>query len=183
MKNHAILTIVVSSALLAAAQAGTEYTMAPPASIQAQAPMKVPALCDCFKESTASVSLYAAAILPNGNGELDDSLGGGLALDYFFSTHVGIEVDATWGATDGTVHIFTGSVVLRYPIEHLCLAPYIFGGGGVQTDGSTQGVSHVGAGIDYRISHCIGIFADARYTWTQDTQDYTLIRAGVRMAF
>lgn len=184
MNQTSILTALCGAITLASAQAGTGYVQVdsgkasvPPARIE------VPTLCQCFEPNTASVSVYAAALLPDGDGSLDDSFGGGLAVDYFFSENVGIQVDATWADADSAVHLFTSSLVLRYPIKSICLAPFIFAGGGVHTDGVTQGVFHAGAGLDYRFNQQVGIFADARYTWTEETEEYSVVRTGVRFAF
>lgn len=122
-------------------------------------------------------------MLPDSDGELDDVFGAGFAIDYFFTEYVGIEVDASWLAQDSTVHLFTSSLIFRLPIKEVCLAPFVFGGGGVHTDGDTQGVFHAGGGLDWRFTNCIGVFADARYTWANDTDDYVLIRGGVRFGF
>lgn len=182
MKNRTILTILASTLMLGAAQAGTQYvSSAPP---QAPARIDVPAICDCFRENTASVSIYGVGLLPDGGGNLDDSMGAGLALDYFFTPMVGLEVDGSWAATDDAVGIFTGSLVVRFPIDHICLAPYLFAGGGFMYDDSdTRGLAHVGAGLDYRFNHTLGIFADGRYTWAPDDQNFTLLRAGLRFGF
>lgn len=181
MNQTSILTLLCGAVGLVSAQAGTSYVapgpVAPPERIE------VPTLCQCFEPNTASVSIYAAGLFPNGSGDLDHAIGGGLAVDYFFSENVGIEVDGTWADADSAVHLFTGSVVLRFPIKSICLAPFVFAGGGVHTDGVTQGVYHVGAGLDYRFNPSVGVFADARYTWTEETEEYTLARAGLRFAF
>ncbi|MES2705103.1 MAG: hypothetical protein V4726_00735 [Verrucomicrobiota bacterium] len=184
MKNHSILTILASSLMLAAAQAGTEYVSSPAGPMQPPAVINVPTICECFKDNTAFVSIYAAGVLPDGGGHFDDGMGAGLALDYFFSRHVGIEVDAAWAAVGDDLGIFTSSLVLRLPIDSICLAPYLFAGGGIQAnDGDTRGIGHVGAGVDWRFTRCFGIFGDGRYTWAPDDQNYTVVRAGVRIAF
>lgn len=182
MKKTTLLSLAVASLSLTAAQAGTYVSGPSKAPVPPSEPLKVPSLCECFEPNTASVSLYVAGLLPDGSG--DDAVGGGISLNYFFTEYVGLEVDYTAADTDhSATHLVTGSVVLRYPIKQICLAPYVFGGGGVHTNSETQGVWHAGVGVDYRISKCIGIFADGRYTWTEDTDDYTLVRAGVRFGF
>lgn len=136
--------------------------------------------CNCF-EPGGQFSLYAAAFV--GAKDIDDTLGAGFAADYFFTQNLGVEADATWGFADSTIHTFNGSLVLRLPITSACLAPYALVGGGLHTDGVTEGTLHAGAGIDVRLKDCFGIFADARYTWADETDDYTVIRAGVRFNF
>jgi hypothetical protein len=94
-----------------------------------------------------------------------------------------LEADATWLDNESAIHAFTASVVIRYPIQSACIAPYILAGGGVHADSETQGTAHLGAGIDIRLMKwsCAGFFADARYTWADDTDNYTIVRAGFRI--
>ncbi len=136
--------------------------------------------CNCF-EPGGAFSLYAAAFV--GSDKFDDAMGAGLSASYFFTQNLGLEADATWGFTDSTIHTVNASAVLRFPITSLCLAPYILAGGGLHTNGVTEGTAHLGAGIDVRLKDCFGVFADARYTWADEAGDYTVIRAGVRMNF
>ncbi|MBP7948007.1 MAG: hypothetical protein KA004_00025 [Verrucomicrobiales bacterium] len=144
-------------------------------------PPPPPAGCSCF-EPGGQFSLFAAAMIGDG-GELDDSLGGGISAAYFFTPYVGLEGEAAWFAEDSVVHSFTGSLVLRAPITSICLAPYIMVGGGVHANSVTQGVFHAGGGLDYRFSNCIGLFADARYVWAEETDNYVIVRSGFRMNF
>jgi hypothetical protein len=69
------------------------------------------------------------------------------------------------------------------PFETLRVAPYIFGGGGMQFEHETGWAMDAGAGVDFRVTHRFGIFADARYVWADKNPDYGLIRAGFRFAF
>jgi Outer membrane protein beta-barrel domain len=143
----------------------------------------VPAVCDCFNAGPV-FSIYGAGIIPDGDGILDDGLGGGLSLGYFVNENFGLEVDATWLDNDSLIHNLTASAVFRFPIKPACIAPYVFAGGGLETDSVNQGVYHVGAGIDIRLGDgptCPGIFVDARYTFADKTQDYTIVRAGFRI--
>ncbi len=141
--------------------------------------IEVPSLCDAFNPGPV-VSLYGAGIVAG--DDLDDALGGGLSLGYFFTENVGIEVAGTWLATESVMHDITGSVVFRAPIKSACIAPYVLVGGGIETDSVVQGTAHVGAGLDVRFSGRAGIFADARYTFADETENYTIIRAGFRIS-
>ena len=145
-------------------------------------PIQVESVCDCFDPGKIQISLYGAGIIFD-KGDLDDSLGGGLGFGYFFCENVGLEIDATWLATESELHNFSGSLVLRLPIKSACLAPYVLAGGGYEVDSLKQWTVHAGAGIDVRLGDgpmCPGFFADARYTWTEEETDFTLIRAGFR---
>jgi len=182
--NKTTVSILAAAFSLVSAQAGETPSLGKAPAKGPVPQINVPAVCDCFNAGSSSVSVYASGLLPDsGAGELDDAFGGGLAYDYFFTPNIGVMVDATWSGTDSVTHLFTGSLVLRAPITSICLAPYVFAGGGYHTNGTSQDVWHVGGGLDYRITNCWGLFADARYTWASDTQDYTIVRAGVRFGF
>jgi hypothetical protein len=114
---------------------------------------------------------------------------------------VGLGVDATGvygresrhdGAIDPkhtTVYNFTGSVILRFPSDSLCVAPYVFAGGEFHTDGDNWASAHAGVGVEYRVvPQKIGIFTDARWTYDGDRygngeQNNGMARAGIRVVF
>ena len=181
-KTH-IATLAFATLGLVSAQAGSGY-VSYGKSPKAPAPMEVPSLCECFNGNTSNVSVYAAGILPESESEeFEDSLGGGIAMSYFFTEHVGLEGSYTAYSTDTVVHQISGSLILRLPIKSLCLAPYLLAGGSYHTNSVNQGTYHAGAGLDYRFANCFGIFADAQYNWAEDTVDYTTVRGGVRFGF
>jgi len=76
------------------------------------------------------------------------------------------------------------SLIARYPLElgTLCIAPYILGGGGVQTDGTTVGSWFAGGGLEWRVTPRIGIFGEGRYIWAEDTESANA-RLGLRFVF
>ena len=141
--------------------------------------------CTCFSGDVLEVSVFAAGMLPSDDSYLDDAIGGGLGLGYFFTENVGIEANYAAFAQDSEAHLFTANLVLRAPISGACFAPYFLVGGGVHTNSVTQGLWNVGGGIDWRLDEagCWGIFADATYTWTEETDDYTVVRIGIRTNF
>jgi hypothetical protein len=181
MKTIQLATLAAACTLASGTlHAGTSVDKNP--SAKNAPPIQVESICDCFDAGKVTVSLYGAGIVFE-HGGIDDALGGGLALGYFFTDFAGVEVDATWLATNPVLHNFSGSVVLRYPVKSACLAPYLLGGGGYETDSVQQWTAHVGGGIDWRLGsgpNCLGLFADARYTWTEEETDFTLIRAGLK---
>jgi hypothetical protein len=183
MKKFTLLLLVTTGMTVSDIQAG-EATYAAGKSVdKAPPPIEVPAVCDCFDAGSAQVSLYGAGIIWDKGG--DDALGAGLSFAYFFTENFGLEVDGTWFDTDSNVWHGSGSLVCRWPIRPACWAPYIFGGGGVITDSETKGTFHVGGGVDIRFGKsdwCPGIFADARYTWSdyEDGGDFAMIRVGFR---
>lgn len=181
--KHTLLTLSAIALSLGTSVAGPAGYSGKAPKAPVAPPMNVPSLCDCFDANTTFVSVYASALLADSDGHLDDGFGGGISLSHFFNANVGVEADANWNGTDGTVHLLTGSVVLRAPITEACLAPYALLGGGMHANGVTQGVWHAGAGLDVRFDACFGVFADARYTWTEEDSDYTIVRGGVRFNF
>ena len=115
----------------------------------------------------------------------DGRLGAGAGLTFFFMRYVGVSGEAyTENTADEFVDKASGSLVVRYPIESVHLAPYAFGGAGRQFDPEEEWFGQVGAGLEFRITHHCGIFADGRYMIFDDADnDIGLGRVGVRLVF
>jgi hypothetical protein len=119
---------------------------------------------------------------------IGDGYGGGVGFNYFLTEMFGVTAryfafdnDAPGGSVE---HDISFSGVVRFPIESLCIAPYIMGGGGVITNGATKGTAHVGGGLDWRFAERLGLFADGRYTWLgSGKNDYASFNVGLRMKF
>ncbi|HWC58124.1 MAG TPA: hypothetical protein VHC44_00415 [Verrucomicrobiae bacterium] len=110
--------------------------------------------------------------------------GGGVGVNYFFTREIGIGGDIEIPDDGGNfVNNVDGSLIARLPIGHTGLAPYVFGGGGRQTEPVWQWTGHAGVGIEYRFNPVTGIFTDARYMWVDKTADEILFRAGLRFVF
>lgn len=110
--------------------------------------------------------------------------GGGVGLNYFFTPYFGLSGDINIPDNDGKfVDWAQGSLVGRWPIEHVGLAPYIFGGGGRTTEPLWDWTRHVGVGLEWRMNPVTGLFTDARYAWADRLPDSLLIRAGIRLVF
>ena len=102
----------------------------------------------------------------------------------YFPEIVGVGIDAyTENAGHSFVDNLSGNLILRIPIESIRLAPYVYGGGGYQFDPGQVGFGQFGAGVEYRFTHHIGIFSDARYVMTDKTPNFAVARLGVRFAF
>ena len=153
-----------------------------------KAPVVIDPGCPCF-DGSIEVGTFFTAIFPAGGGdehELDDSVGGGISLAHWMNPNLGLDFSAAWYGNSSAVHNYTLDVVYRFVNRDACVAPYVLGGGGVHTNGSTVGLYRVGAGVDVRFDawSCAGVFADGIYTWTADSvQDYTVARVGVRIPF
>lgn len=137
----------------------------------------------CFKDQELQLDLFGSYTDTQGGGH-SDGFGGGLAVNYFFLRYIGVGVDGNVYDGDQAVWDATARIIARYPIEGaLCIAPYIFGGGGVETNGTTVGTVHVGGGLEWRATHQIGVFGEGRYTWAGHDDDGTQVRVGVRVVF
>ena len=177
-----LATTVALGFTAAAAVAGPYYSSK---STKEVVPPPPPAGCVCFDGGTIEVSAFGAGMLPSDEGHLDDELGGGVGIGYFFSPNVGVEANYAALAQSSTVHLFTANLVLRAPITDACIAPYLLVGGGVHANSVTQGIWNLGGGFDWRFDQagCLGLFADAVYTWAEDSSDYTIVRIGIRKSF
>ncbi len=113
-----------------------------------------------------------------------DALGGGVGLAYYFTKNVGVDLSYAVFAFDSEVHTVTADVALRYPLSNSMVAPYLLVGGGVSTDGSTEGLYRLGGGLDVRMpSGNLGVFADGIYNWVDGEANFTIARFGVRIPF
>ena len=147
----------------------------------------------CFKDQELQLDIFGSWTESNANNPHTNGFGGGLGVNYFFIKYLGIGVDGDVydGSSDKVggnraVTDFTGRVIARYPIElgSFCIAPYIFGGGGILFDDITVGTWHAGGGLEWRATHKIGVFTEGRYTWGGGHDvDATQVRAGVRIVF
>ena len=110
--------------------------------------------------------------------------GGGIGLNYFFHKMIGLGVDGVVFNNGGNfVDSVNTSLLVRFPIEPTGLAPYVFGGGGRNTE-IWEWTAHAGAGLEFRFNPGTGLFADARYVWGEHVRnDSLLLRAGLRFAF
>ena len=179
-------TIVLLAVSAGLATAGDYYSKAP----VSKGPVVVPPpVCPCF-DPGVELSLFAAGIFPDSDGyyEADDEFGGGVGAGLFFTENLGVNVSYHAFNTDPSVeHYITADVVLRFPIHSACIAPYVFGGGGVVTNGGTDGLYRAGGGLDIRMDAmgCVGIFVDGSYNWVDGDEhdDAVIARVGFKIPF
>ena len=170
MKVYATLLLLTFSAGLAL---GGEPVLKNPVVMMPEDPV-------CFAPGI-ELSIFAAGALPESG---DDELGGGIGLAYYFTQNVGIDVGYSVFAYDSEKHTATADLALRYPIGESCFAPYLLMGGGVKTNGSTDGLWRLGGGVDVRFQGAnLGVFADGVYNWVEGDGDFTIARLGVRIPF
>lgn len=175
-----ILTIIMTVALTSSVFAGPAgYPAKNPKAPVAPAPP--PAGCGCFGAGS-TFDVFGGAYIPSAG---DTALGGGLGWNYFFSRNVGIDVNYGIYATNSEHHEIDANLVLRAPIDSLCLAPYLLVGGGFATNSVNRGGVQVGGGLDLRIpsASCLGVFAEGLYHFSSEDPDYTTVRLGLRIPF
>lgn len=110
--------------------------------------------------------------------------GGGLGTSYFLTRELGLSLDTT--ISDNGSSFFdslVGSVIYRYPLEELRIAPYAFAGLGGQFDVRDELSGHLGIGLEYRLNPLAGVFVDTRYVFTEETKDFWQFRGGMRFIF
>jgi hypothetical protein len=138
----------------------------------------------CFKDTELQLDVFGSYSDSVNRSDHGDGLGGGIGVNYFFTRNLGIS--ASGNIFDGDVNgawNIDGSIVLRFPIEgSICWAPYILAGGGLTTNGTTYGSWHAGGGLEWRVTHTIGLFGEGRYIWAEESNS-AQVRAGVRFVF
>ena len=160
----------------------------------------------CFSDTELQLDFFGAYADGNSTDHAgyiqDHGWGGGVGINYFFARYFGLGVDGIWlygrenaaaedrvGGEHTTFHNVTSSLIFRYPMDHLCLAPYAFAGGGFHVDGDQWGSGHVGVGVEYRVvPHKVGIFADTRWNYFgtrygHGDQNNVVVKAGFRVIF
>lgn len=146
---------------------------------------KAPAPEPCFLDQEFQLDVFGSYNDARAANDHGDGFGGGIALNYFFIRYVGFGVDGNvYNGSNDTAWSSTGRFIFRYPIDSICLAPYLFGGGGIEGNGNSYGTLHAGGGLEWRaIPQKLGIFAEGRYTWGEDSQHSSQARVGVRFVF
>jgi opacity protein-like surface antigen len=144
----------------------------------------------CFKDQELQIGAFGSYTSTTAANPHADGFGGGIEVNYFFMRYLGVGVDGNIYEGDANgVWDATGRLIARFPIDNgvggLCIAPYIFAGGGVLTDSILVGTWHVGGGLEYRATQQIGIFAEGRYTWGGEDGEFNAAQArvGVRFVF
>jgi hypothetical protein len=133
---------------------------------------------------TASVNEYVVNHPSGSRVKRNGRLGAGFGADYFLTRNFGV---GGMAYTENTANNFfddaSGSAIIRFPIDSLHLAPYIFGGGGYQFDTAQAPFAQAGAGLEIRFNRNFGIFVDGRCVLPKKIENYGLGRAGIRITF
>jgi hypothetical protein len=179
MKRQSLATLFVAVGL-SAASAGPA-TPSPTVAIG-----DLPPVCDCFDLGGSGIDLFGIYIEPDGNGLLEDGFGGGVGFTHFRNSYLGFSTGVYWWDEGEEVSTsVSGSIILRYPVRSLCIAPYGIGGVTGHLDSLNQFSWHLGGGVEFRIPafDAVGFFVDATYNWADDTEDFGIFRVGTRYNF
>jgi hypothetical protein len=143
---------------------------------------KSPPADPCFRDQEFQIDtfgLYGWSV----EGSHDDGFGGGVGVNYFFLRNLGVGIDGSLRDASSALWTASASLIVRFPIEgSVCVAPYILGGGGVQTNGTTHGAFHAGGGLEFRLPAGFGFFGEGRYYWAGN-DDQVQARLGFRVVF
>jgi len=136
----------------------------------------------CFSAGEAIFGLFGGyAIVDDSLEGYEDSFGGGAELLYAVTNNLVIGAEY-YAFSSEPAHVYSGVVQVRFPMD--CVAPYVFGTAGGITDGTNNFAVGGGAGLEYRVSPKLGIFADGRYVYGDGGDETSIFaRAGVRFAF
>ena len=115
----------------------------------------------------------------------DTKFGAGAGVNYFATRYVGIGGEGYWQNNNNGPFVASasGNLMLRLPLGDSGFAPYILGGGGHQFNESRYWFGQAGGGLEFRFLAHLGIFADARVVWPNETKAYGVCRAGLRFSF
>ncbi len=187
----AFLILLGSSLLLCSSlQAGWGWDKQAYRSSKSMVEQRVTSPSMCF-DTGYEFSLYMTGFWPQ-DPRLNNTTGGGVALGYFFGHNLGLEGSYHLqgdGGSGSDIQVGKLNAVYRFPLGGECcstIAPYIFGGPGVISAGTSEMIWNLGGGIDWRFESwgCVGVFADYSYNWSQGTiPDFTMLRAGIRIPF
>ena len=169
MKSILSLSLALLALPLAAQAGGGKYVVE-----------KNPVVAASCYDGGFEFGIFGAGLFPESHYE--DSLGGGVSLGYFYNENFGFDFSAAIFSTDSEVHNYTIDAVYRLPFN--CIAPYVLAGGGVHTNGETEGLFRFGGGVDFRLFENSSLFADGIYSILGgDVADYAIARVGLRFAF
>lgn len=139
---------------------------------------------DCFKGS--SIDFYGGyAFAEEDSVIFEDGALGGIGLNFFPTDVFGIGLEAFWIDQTSIVHHFNANLILKLPLDGACIAPYLLGGVGAHINSVNQIVGQAGAGFEWILpnTNCVGLFADGRYVFADETENYAIARVGIRKGF
>lgn len=197
--KQAVISIIVValSGFTALAQDANTPTTPPPGTPPPSYPPPnnnpPPPSNEIFQSNEAQLDLFGSGsvneqVLDHISGKRitqNGRLGAGGGLTFFPSRFVGFGGDVY---SENTEHSFinnaSGNLYLRFPIDPVHLAPYVYGGAGYQWEPGQAWFAQAGAGVDIRVTHHWGFFVDGRYVLpSRHEQNFGVGRAGIRLVF
>lgn len=187
MKGFSVF-IAVSFLLCSLTQAGWRWDKQKFQSAKApQVEQRITSDSYCF-DTGWEFSLFGSGFWPE-DTRLDEEIGGGVGLAYYFGHNLGIEGNYRLHSGSQAEQVGQLNLVYRFPLGGECcstIAPYVFGGPGVVSSGTTEMLWNVGGGLDFRFESwgCVGMFADYSYNFVeQGLPDFSMVRFGFRFPF
>lgn len=136
---------------------------------------------DLYRPAEVSIDLFGVYTDHDvRNGARDETWGGGLGVNFFFARMIGIGIDSHTDRWQFPQHA-NASLIIRFP-SAAGFAPYALGGAGRDWDNG-QWTAHAGGGLELRFNKFTGLFADGRAVFPENTPDYAMARAGIRLGF
>ena len=137
---------------------------------------------NAFMPYEFSLDLLGTYATRDRKGRSEDAWGLGAGINYFITRNIGVGAD-TYADAFHAPYLLNASVIYRYPLPDIGLAPYGFAGFGRQWEYAPQWTGHLGAGAEFRFNRKTGVFLDVRGVFPDRTKEYALWRAGVRLGF
>jgi hypothetical protein len=128
-----------------------------------------------------SYDLYGIFATHDKDGDDEDELGLGAGVNYFFNDNMGFGADSYIDGVEWP-YLLNGSFIYRFS-QLQTLTPYAYAGFGRQWAHAAQWTGHFGGGAEYNLGSSKSIFADARLVLPDKTDNYTVVRVGVRFGF
>lgn len=162
----------------ASAQAGEEFMMPMP-------PAPEPEFC--FDQNLRSFDVYGGyrnVEYDNSDSDDGDGWGAGVGVNLFFNRYVGVGAEGQFFDNGDDLDFSTaGNLLLRIPIDAICVAPYALIGAGYDFGEDAGSFWQVGLGAEWKLNSYVGLFGDARFIFTEEDTDTQQYRAGLRFNF
>lgn len=145
-----------------------------------------------YADKEVTLSTFSASIFNDSNrSNTDVNFGGGMEVKYFMNRNFGLGIEAFGVNGDGTA---TGAALatatFRLPINDSRFAPYVFVGGGTTfgggngfEDNDAKAMGQIGVGLETRVTPNVGITVDVSENIINNSDNATMVRAGLNLAF
>jgi hypothetical protein len=141
----------------------------------------------CFDQNLRSFDVYGGYKSVDFDNRWEDDKDGwaaGIGINLYFNRYVGVGAEGYFFDSGDDLSFSTaGNLLLRIPIDALCLAPYGLIGGGYQFGDYDQSFWQAGLGLEWKLNQYVGLFGDARMIFTDEDADTQFYRAGLRFNF